>query len=388
MDHKNLQLQSLFVHGGITRDARTGASSVPIYQTSTFHQVDPLHLGEYDYARSGNPTREALESAVAELEGGQAAYAFASGMAATSSTLLLFEPGDHLVVCEDVYGGTYRVLTKLFHQWKLEVTFADATDPEAFAKAIRPNTKALFVESPSNPLLKITDLRAIAALAQKHGLLSIIDNTFMSPALQRPISLGFDIVLHSATKFLGGHSDLVAGLVVTRTDALGKRIRFIQNAFGAILGPQDSWLVARGLKTLGVRMNQQQQSAYQLAQWLQKQSGVQNVYYPGLPHHAGHAIHRSQSNGDGAVLSFVLADQNAALYVMRNIRIPLVGVSLGGTETILSYPTTMSHAAMPEAERLARGITPGLLRLSVGLEAFEDLRADLDQALQQIESNP
>lgn len=382
MDKSNLQLQSLFVHGGITRDVRTGASSVPIFQTSTFHQEDPLHLGEYDYARSGNPTRDALELAVAELEGGKAAYAFSSGMAATSSTLLLFQPGDHLVVCEDVYGGTFRVLTKLFHQWKLEVTFADASNPEVFAKAIRPNTKALFVESPSNPLLKIIDLRAIVALAEKHNILSIIDNTFMSPALQRPIELGFDIVLHSATKFLGGHSDLVAGLVVTKSESLGKKIRFIQNAFGAILGPQDCWLVARGIKTLGVRMAQQQNTAMQLATWLQSHPQVQKVYYPGLATHQGHAIHRSQSNGDGAVLSFELADQKAAVKLMQNVKIPLVGVSLGGIESILSYPTTMSHAAMPESERLARGITPGLVRLSVGLEAFQDLQQDLAQGLQ------
>lgn len=382
MDKSNLQLQSLFVHSGITRDIRTGASSVPIFQTSTFHQEDPLHLGEYDYARSGNPTRDALELAVAELEGGKAAYAFSSGMAATSSTLLLFQPGDHLVVCEDVYGGTFRVLTKLFHQWKLEVTFADASDPVEFAKAIRPNTKALFVESPSNPLLKIIDLRAIVALAEKHNLLSIIDNTFMSPALQRPIALGFDIVLHSATKFLGGHSDLVAGLVVTRSESLGKKIRFIQNAFGAILGPQDCWLVARGIKTLGVRMAQQQSTALQLATWLESHTMVQKVYYPGLASHPGHAIHRSQSNGDGAVLSFELADQNAAVKLMQSVKIPLVGVSLGGIESILSYPTTMSHAAMPESERLARGITPGLVRLSVGLEAFQDLQQDLAQGLQ------
>lgn len=382
MDKNNLQLESLFVHGGITKDLRTGASSVPIFQTSTFHQEDPLHLAEYDYARSGNPTRDALELTVAELEGGKAAFAFASGMAATSSTLMLFQPGDHLVVCEDVYGGTFRVLTKLFAQWKLEVTFADASNPEAFAKAIKPNTKALFVESPSNPLLKITDLRAIVTIAQQHGLLSIVDNTFMSPALQRPIALGFDIVLHSATKFLGGHSDVIAGLVITRTESLGKKIRFIQNAFGAILGPQDSWLVARGIKTLGVRMAQQQTTAMQLATWLQSHPKVKQVFYPGLETHPGHQIHRSQSNGDGAVLSFELEDQQAALKLMKNVKIPLVGVSLGGVETIMSYPTAMSHAAMSEAERLARGITPGLVRLSVGLESYHDLKQDLEQGLQ------
>jgi len=384
MSHENLQLDSLFVHGGIVRDIRTGASAVPVYQASTFHQPDPLHLGEYDYARSGNPTREALEATIAELEGGVAGYAFSSGMAAISSTLMIFAPGDHLVVCEDVYGGTFRALTNLFHRWGLEVTFADATKPELFAAAITPRTKALLVETPSNPLLKVTDLRAIAGLAQKHGILSIIDNTFLSPALQRPIEYGFDIVLHSATKFLGGHSDLIAGLAVVRDLEVGKRIRFVQNAFGAVLGPQDCFLVSRGIKTLGVRMERQSRNALIIANWLTEHQLIKNVYYPGLASHPGFAVHASQAKSGGAVLSFEVADQQVAVKLMQNVKLPLVGVSLGGIESILSYPTTMSHASMPESERLARGITPGLLRLSVGLEDPLDLQNDLAQALNRI----
>jgi len=381
MSGKNQHLDTLFVHGGVARDARTGASSVPIYQASTFHQPDPLHLGEYDYARSGNPTREALEKAVAELEGGSVGLAFASGMAAISSTLMLFEPGDHLLVCEDVYGGTFRALTNLFKRWGLQVTFANASHPEEFRKHITPKTKALLVETPSNPLLTVTDLRAMAAIAKEHSILAITDNTFMSPALQRPLELGFDIVLHSATKFLGGHSDVVAGIAVVHDEALGKRLRFVQNAFGAILGPQDSWLVQRGIKTLGVRMERQQRSAIALAEWLSQQPSVRKVHYPGLPNHPGAAIHASQAQGPGAVLSFELADQAAAVQLMQNVTIPLVGVSLGGIESILSYPTTMSHAAMPASERLARGISPGLVRLSVGLEDLTDLQNDFAQAL-------
>ncbi len=231
------------IHSGQDRDPHTGASSIPIYQVSTYHQPDPEHLGPYDYGRSDNPTREALEKTLAQLEGGARGLAFASGMAATSSSLLLFQPGDHLVVGRDIYGGTYRILTTVFHRWKLDVTFVDSADPDSVRRAIRPDTRGLFVETPANPLLQITDLRAMAAIARAHGLVSIADNTFMTPFLQRPIELGFDIVVHSATKFLGGHSDLIAGAAVVREEALGRRLRAIQNAFGAILGPQDSWLV-------------------------------------------------------------------------------------------------------------------------------------------------
>lgn len=369
------------IHSGKDRDPYTGASSIPIYQASTFHQADPEHLGHYDYARSGNPTREALEQAIASLEGGARGLAFASGMAATSSVLMLFSPGDHLVVGQDIYGGTYRALTTLFRQWKLEVTFVDSTDPASVRKAITPATRALFVESPANPLLSITDLHAMVAIAREFKLLAITDNTFMTPYYQRPIEFGFDVVVHSATKFLGGHSDLIAGLAVTRDAELGYRLKVIQNTFGAILGPQDSWLVMRGIKTLGVRMEAQQSTAGILANWLLTRPEVKRVYYPGLAQHPGHDVHKAQASGAGAMLSFELHETAMALKLLKHVKLPLMAVSLGGVESILSYPATMSHAAMPKAERLARGISDSLVRLSPGLEAPEDLIEDMERAL-------
>ena len=369
------------IHSGRDRDPYTGASSIPIYQLSTYAQTDPEHLGPYDYGRSDNPTREALELSMAELERGARGLAFASGMAATSSVLLLFQPGDHLIVGKDIYGGTYRILTTLFRHWKLEVTFVDTTDPGSVRRAITPATRALFVETPANPLLTITDLVEMVRIAREHNLLAITDNTFMSPYLQRPLELGFDIVVHSATKFLGGHSDVIAGVAVTRDEALGRRLRSIQNAFGAILGPQDSWLVLRGIKTLGVRMDAQQQTAGTLAQWLQQRSDIRKVHYPSLASHPGRDIHLTQAKGGGAVISFELADGPTAVAFLKRVKLPLVAVSLGGVESILSYPATMSHAALPRAERLARGITDSLVRLSVGLETAEDLMADIDAAL-------
>ncbi|MEI8243595.1 MAG: aminotransferase class I/II-fold pyridoxal phosphate-dependent enzyme, partial [bacterium] len=369
------------IHPPMDRDPHTGASSIPIYQVSTYHQEDPEHLGRYDYARSDNPTREALEQAIAQLEGGARGLAFASGMAATSSVLLLFQPGDHLVVGRDTYGGTFRILTTVFRQWKLDVTFVDSTDPDSIRRAITPATRALFVETPANPLLTITDLRSVAAIAREHKLLAITDNTFMTPYLQRPLELGFDIVVHSATKFIGGHSDLIAGLAVAREEGLGRRLRQIQNAFGAILGPQDSWLALRGLKTLAVRMDAEQRGAEQIATWLQTRPEIRHVFYPTLASHPGRDVHLRQAAGGGAVVSFELADGAAAVRLMKRVKLPLVAVSLGGVESILSYPATMSHAAMPRAERLARGITDGLVRLSVGLESPGDLIADLEQAL-------
>ena len=376
-----MNYQTKLIHSGKDRDPYTGASSIPIYQASTFAQHDPRHPGPYTYSRSENPTREALEQTIATLESGTVGLAFASGMAATSSVLLLFKPGDHLVVGNDIYGGTYRILTTLFKRWHLDVTFADSTNPDAVRKAITPATKALFIETPANPLLNITDLRAMAAIAREHNLLAVIDNTFMTPWLQRPLELGFDIVVHSATKFLGGHSDLIAGLAVTRDEALGHHLRAIQNAFGAILGPQDSWLVSRGIKTVGARMGAQQESAGIIARTLHANPSILRVYYPGLPDHAGHGIHASQASGGGAVLSFELNDKDAVLRLLKNTKLCLPAVSLGGVESILSYPAMMSHAAMPPEERHARGITDGLVRLSVGLESPDDLIEDLEKAL-------
>lgn len=376
-----MDLRTRIIHAGTDRDPTTGASSIPLYQASTYHQPDPESFGAYDYIRSGNPTREALEKALAELEGGEVALAFASGMAATSSVLLLFQPGDHIIASLDLYGGTYRVLTKLFSRWGLSASFVDTSDSDNVRSLITAQTKAIFVETPSNPLLRITDLDAISTIAQEHGLLAIADGTFTTPFLQRPLEHGFDIVVHSATKFLNGHSDVLAGVAVARTAELGRRLKFIQNAFGAVLGVQDSWLLLRGLKTLGVRLAQEQTTALWLAEQLQTLPEVVRVYYPLLQDHPGRDIHARQASGGGAVLSFELTSGELALEFLRQLTLPLLAVSLGGVESIVTYPVTMSHAAMPPAERALRGITDRLVRISVGLEAGEDLLADIRRAL-------
>ncbi|QWV95481.1 aminotransferase class V-fold PLP-dependent enzyme [Geomonas oryzisoli] len=369
------------IHGVDPIDPEHGSVSHPIYLSSTFAQRSVDSFGRYDYARSGNPTREALEEAIAGLEKGAVGLAFASGIAATASTLLLFKPGDHLVVCEDVYGGTFRLLTTLFKGWGLEATFVDATDNAAIAAAIRPETKALYLETPSNPLIKITDLAAAVDLARENGILTIVDNTFMTPYLQRPLELGCDIVVHSGTKFLNGHSDVICGFAVAKDPELGQRLRFIQNAFGAVLGPQDSWLVLRGLKTLKVRMEEHQASARKIVAWLGEQKAVQRVYYPGLPDHPGYEIHNRQAGGPGGVLSFELDSYDTTKRLLEGVKLAAFAVSLGGVESILSYPAKMSHAAMPPAEREARGIKDTLVRLSVGLEDPDDLIADMARFL-------
>ncbi|HEU4964716.1 MAG TPA: aminotransferase class I/II-fold pyridoxal phosphate-dependent enzyme [Bacilli bacterium] len=369
------------MHTGYEIDPVTGASAFPIYQTSTFHQADPENPPVYEYARSGNPTRDALEKTLAALEGGTRGFAYSSGVAAITSALLLFSAGDHLVACEDIYGGTFRALTQVVNRLGIETTFVDTTDLEAVRRAIRPHTKGLLLETPSNPTLKITDLAGAVAIAKEHGLLTILDNTFLTPYLQRPLDFGIDVVVHSATKFLGGHSDLVAGAAVVRDEELGKRLYLLQNTLGNVLGPQDCFLLQRGIKTLKVRMDAAEQVARQVAAYLQERGDLAQVYYPGLASHPGHEIQVRQASGFGAVLSFDVGSAERAKQVMSRVQLPLVAVSLGGVETILSYPRTMSHGSMPEEERHRRGITDGLLRYSVGLEDPQDLIADLEQAL-------
>jgi cystathionine beta-lyase len=381
MAEEELSLRTRILHHGAETDPYTGAAAIPVYQVSTYAQKDPVELGRYDYARGENPTRHALEHTIAELEGGATGLAFGSGMAAICTVLLMFRPGDHIVVAEDVYGGTYRAFTTIFRDWGLESSFVDASDPSRIRAAVRRETRALFVETPSNPILKITDLAEVSSIAKEKGLLTIIDNTFMTPYLQRPIEFGFDVVIHSATKFLGGHTDLIAGLVVARDAEVGKRLKFLQNAFGAILGPQDAFLLSRGIKTLAPRMEYQQAGAVKIANWLADVPGIRKVFYPGLHGHPGSEIHSRQAKGPGAVISFELPDGPTAHRFMKGVRLPILAVSLGGVESILSYPATMSHGAMPREERLARGITDGLVRLSVGLEDPYDLIRDLEQAL-------
>lgn len=381
INKNELQFATRLLHFGNEYDKTTGASSVPIYQASTFHHEDIDNPPTHDYSRSGNPTRQALEDYIALLEGGVRGFAYASGMAAISSTFLMLSAGDHVIVTEDVYGGTYRLLTLILSRLNIESTFVDMTDLDQVKAALQPNTKAVYMETPSNPTLKITDVAAVCEWAKAHDLLTILDNTFMTPYYQRPIEQGVDIVLHSATKFLGGHSDVLAGLAVARTEELGKQLKMLQNGLGTVLGPQDSWLLMRGMKTLEARMAHSEISTAKLAAWLDARSDITAVYYPGLANHPGREIHERQSSGYGAVVSFDVGSGERAKRVLSRVKLPLVAVSLGAVESILSYPAMMSHAAMPAEVRAARGITDGLLRFSVGLESIEDLIVDLEQAL-------
>lgn len=369
------------IHNKGSVDPATGAVGVPIYQVSTFDQNigDP---SEYDYSRSGNPTRAALESIIAELEGGTHGFAFASGMAAISAALLIFEQGDHLLAPKDVYGGTYRMLTSGINKWGISHTLVDTTSLEEIKAAVTPKTKGLVLESPSNPLLKVSDLPAICAWAKEQGIITIVDNTFMTPYRQNPLRLGADIVVHSATKFIAGHSDVIAGLAVTADKDLARRLKFLQNALGGVLGPQDSWLTIRGIKTLKVRLDQSEQTANKLALALAGNTNIKAVHYPGLPAHPGHALLKSQASGFGAVLSFETHSVEQARNIMANVKLAAVAVSLGGVESILSYPATMSHAAIPATVRRQFGISDALLRLSVGLESYEDILSDILSAMQ------
>ncbi|KOR84114.1 cystathionine beta-lyase [Peribacillus frigoritolerans] len=382
-DH-DFSFETKLLHNQHKFDPATGGVSVPIQHASTFHQSDIDQFGKYDYSRSGNPTREALEDIIAELEEGTHGFAFSSGMAAISTAFLLLSAGDHIVISEDVYGGTFRMVTTVLNRFNIEHTFVDMTDLESVKAAVQPNTRAIYIETPSNPLLKVTDIQAVCDIAKKAGALSFVDNTFLTPALQKPLNLGADVVLHSATKFLSGHSDVVAGLAVVKDPELAARLGSLQNSFGAVLGVQDAWLVMRGLKTLSVRMEHSQKGAEKIAAYLKEQPLVKKVYYPGLADHPQHAIQKGQSLGAGAVLSFELESEEIFRSFVNTVELPVFAVSLGAVESILSYPAKMSHAAMPADEREKRGITNSLLRLSVGLENPDDLIKDFEAALVNI----
>ena len=380
MTDKNLRPATLLVHQGIDRDPHTGASAIPIYQASTYHHPGGQG-GEYDYARSGNPSRQQVEDAIALLEGGVRGFAYASGMAAIGSALALLKSGDHLIAPEDLYGGSWRYLNTVLPQQGISASYVDTTDLAKVAAAITPQTRAVFLETPSNPLFKITDLRGVAALAKERQLLTFLDNTFMTPLLQRPLDLGIDVVIHSATKFLGGHSDLLAGVVTTADPELAKRLKHFQNAFGAVLAPFDSFLLARGLKTLKLRLEAAQSNAAELAERLTTHPAVARVYYPGLADFPGREIHFAQATGAGAVLSFALHDAQRVPAVLQRVKLPIIAPSLGGVETILTHCWSMSHAAIPAEVKQALGIGPELLRLAAGIEDIEDLWVDLEQAL-------
>jgi len=366
------------IHGA--EEDATGSVSTPIYQVSTFRQHTVGQEGGYQYSRGANPTRYTLEAQIALLESGAAAFAFGSGMAALTAVFHLFRSGDHIVASRDLYGGTSRVLDKIFSRFDLTVDYVDFTNLSDIAAAIRPNTKALMIETPSNPTLMVTDIRAVGALAQQHVLLTVADNTFMSPYLQRPLTLGVDIVVHSATKFIGGHSDVLAGIVVAKTDKLAEELHFIQNSTGGVLGPFDSWLLLRGLKTLGVRMDRQAQNALAVAAWLRDQPEVKQVYYLGFENHPGYQLHYSQADGAGNVISFDVGDAELAHSILAKLSLCVLADSLGGVESLVNLSDKMSHGSVTKERKLQMGITPSLIRLSVGIEHSDDIIADLRQA--------
>lgn len=376
-----MRFNSKLIHGGPGPDPLTGAVTVPIYQVSTYRQDGVGKHKGYEYSRTGNPTRAALEQLIAELEGGTRGFAFSSGMAALSTVLMLFDAGDHLVIGDDVYGGTFRVMTKVFNRFGIRSTFVDSSKPGNVAVAIEAGTRAVLVETPSNPLLKVTDLAAAAKICREKGVLLIVDNTFMTPYFQRPLELGADIVVHSATKYLGGHSDVVAGLAVVRDSALGERLHFLQNAVGGVLPPNDSWLLIRGIKTLAVRMKEHEANAWTTAGWLVKHPKVKKVYYPGLTGHPGHAIAARQATGFGGMISFEVGDGDIAERALERAQVFMLAESLGAVESLISLPAKMTHASIPAARRDELGISDGLIRISIGIEDVQDLIDDLEQAL-------
>jgi cystathionine beta-lyase/cystathionine gamma-synthase len=371
------------IHAGVEPDPTTGAIMTPIYQTSTYVQEAPgVHKG-YEYSRTHNPTRTALQNALAALENATHGICFASGLAATDALLKLFKPGDEIVATNDLYGGTYRIFTKVFEGFGLTFRFVDMSDPETVASALTDKTRMLWLETPTNPLLRLIDIEALTALAKSRGILTVVDNTFASPYLQNPLDLGADMVMHSVTKYLGGHSDTVMGALMLNDNDLAARLRFIQNACGAVPGPQDCFLVLRGLKTLPVRMRQHCENARKVAAWLQAHPKVGKVYYPGLESHPGHALAAKQMRDFGGMVSFELKgdDYAEAVRVMSSFHVFSLGESLGGVESLCTHPASMTHASIPKSEREKSGLKDTLIRLSVGIEDVEDLIEDLAQAI-------
>jgi len=377
------RFETLAIHAGNAPDPSTGAVNVPVYLTSTYVQKAPgVHSG-YEYSRTGNPTRAALEANLAALEGADYGLCFSSGCGATSTLAHWLGAGAHMIVADDVYGGTYRLFTQVFPQADRSFDFVDLTRPEALLEHIKPNTRAVWLETPTNPLLKLVDIEAVAKLAHARGLKVIVDNTFMSPFLQRPLSLGADVVLHSATKYLGGHSDVVLGAVVTSDQAIYEKVKYLQNAIGATPGPMDCYLALRGTKTLAVRMRQHEANAHELAAWLEAHPAVERVIYPGLASHPQHALAARQASGFGGMISVVVrGGLERATRVLERCELFSLAESLGGVESLIEHPAIMTHASIPAPVRAGLGIVDGLIRLSVGIEHVEDLRADLARALE------
>ncbi|EMP9595975.1 cystathionine gamma-synthase [Enterococcus faecium] len=381
-----MHIQTKLIHGGISEDPTTGAVSVPIYQTSTYRQDGVGQPKQYEYSRSGNPTRFALEELIADLEGGVRGFAFSSGLSGIHAVFSLFQAGDHILLGDDVYGGTFRLFDKVLTKNGLEYTIIDTSNLDKIEQSIKPNTKALYLETPSNPLLKITDLEKSATLAHQHGLIVIADNTFATPYFQRPLDLGSDIVVHSGTKYLGGHSDVVAGLVTSNHKDLADQIGFYQNAIGAVLGPQDSWLLQRGIKTLSVRMEEHQKNAFVVADFLFSHPAVEKVYYPGLPDHELHGVAKQQMSGFSGMISFTLKNEESAIPFVESLQLFTLAESLGDVESLVEIPSVMTHASIPKEKREEAGIKDGLIRLSVGIEYGQDLINDLAQAFDRIKN--
>lgn len=370
------------VHGCKCYDPHTGAVSFPIYQSATFRHPGLYQTTGYDYSRLQNPTREELENTIANLENGRFGFAFSSGMAAISTILSLFSPGDHIIVSDDLYGGTYRLFEEIYKKFGMEFSYVDTSNIRDIEKAVKVNSKAFFVETPSNPIMKVADLKKISELAKNKEMLLIVDNTFLTPYFQRPLELGADIIIHSGTKYLGGHNDTLAGLIVVNDDVLSERLKLVQKSEGAVLSPFDSWLILRGIKTLGVRLEKQQENAMKIASWLCNNKSVTKVNYVGLPDHEGYSISKSQASGFGAMISFNVKNKQIVEKVLEKVQLVIFAESLGGVESLITYPVVQTHAAIPEEMRQRIGVTDTLLRLSVGIEAAEDIIADLEQALE------
>lgn len=371
------------IHGGLTTDPRTGAVNTPIYQTSTYAQDELGKHKGYEYSRTKNPTRDGIESLIAECEGGKYGFAFASGMAALGTILSLFKSGDSIIISQNVYGGTFRILDKVFKNFNINYKIVDTRDLDALDSALTPEVKAVLIESPANPLLSVTPLAKVAEICKKKGVISIVDNTFMTPYLQQPLRLGIDIVVHSATKYLGGHSDLVAGLVVVDDENLAERIGFLQNSIGGVLAPFDSFLLIRGMKTLGLRMQRHCENALFLAEALSEHKAVEKVYYPGLKSDSEYEAQSSQARGGGGMLSFILRPEYDYRIFFKSTRIIVLAESLGGVESLLCHPASMTHASIPKPLRESMGITENLIRLSVGIEYAKDLLEDINQAIEK-----
>lgn len=369
------------VHAGQRPEPLAGAIMTPVYLTSTYVQEELGRNKGYEYARGKNPTREALERNVAALEGGRHGFAFSSGMGCVDSLMKLFKGGDHVVCGENVYGGTYRLFDKILSHFGMQFTFVDTRDPERIKAAVTKQTRAILIESPSNPLMRVTDIQAAAETAHRGGALLIVDNTFASPVFQRPFELGADIVYHSTTKYLNGHSDMVGGIAIVKDDGIAERIQFIQNAAGAVPGPFDSWLALRGTKTLHLRMRQHDANGRTVARWLVEKLGAESVMYVGLPSHPQHELAARQMSGFGGMISIELGSRERAAHVLKRVRVFSLAESLGGVESLISHPATMTHASVPPDHRARLGITDGLVRLSCGVEDVEDLLADLEEAL-------